>query len=165
MITKQQFLDSALKEIDILKHLYGKILPENLDFRPTGEQRSLKELLQYIGNFVEIEADGIYSGEPVNFSERIKLSASMKPEQFLERMDLQAALLKKIFSEITDDQLKEEVDLFGRGNKQSRALWFFNLILKNLVGYKMQLFLYLKAAGHKHLGTTNVWHGRDATPK
>ena len=50
MITKEQYIESFLKEIDIIKHLAEKIEPKMLDYRPTPGQRSTLELLQYLGH-------------------------------------------------------------------------------------------------------------------
>lgn len=163
MISKRQFLDSCLQEISIIKHLYGKVKPEMLGYRPADKQRTMLELLQYLSHFVKLEAGAIYSGKAIgNFQDEIKAAYQMPADKFLERMDDQAKTLTDIFKKISDGELAQEVDLFGRGKSQPRSLWFFNLILKNLVGYKMQLFLYLKACGVSHIGTSNLWRGEDA---
>ena len=125
MITKQQFLDSCLNEIKIIKHLYGKVTPEMLSYRPTDKQRSMLELLQYISHFAKLEAGAIYSGKAIaHFQEAMKEAYLMPADDFVAAMDEQAAELSEIFSKITDAQLAEPVDLFGRGNSQPRALWF-----------------------------------------
>lgn len=162
MISKQQFLDSALNEIRIIKHLSEKITTEMLGYRPSDKQRSMLELLQYLAHFVKLETGAIYSGKAINnFQDEIKAAYLMPAENFVAMMDEQAEVLTDIISKITDAQLAESIDLFGRGKPQARALWFLNLILKNLVGYKMQLFLYLKACG-ADIGTSNLWRGEDA---
>lgn len=162
MITKQQFLDSCLNEIRIIKHLYGKVTPEMLSYRPSEKQRSMLELLQYLANFARVEAIAIYQGKAVDFHSAMKQAYQMPIDKFLAAMDKQIEELKNIFSKITDDELAQEVDLFGRGNSQPRALWFLNLILKSLTAYKMQLFLYLKAWGVTDISTSNLWRGEDA---
>ena len=48
MISRQQFLDSVSREINIIKHLYTKIPAGTLDFRPSEKQRSTMELLRYL---------------------------------------------------------------------------------------------------------------------
>lgn len=162
MISKQQFLDSCLSEIKIIKHLYGKVTPQMLNYRPTEKQRSMLELLQYLSHFTKLEAGAIYSGKAIShFQEAMKEAYQMPAEKFLEQMDRQAEELKNIFSKITDAELAEEIDLFGRGHSQPRSSWFLNLILKSLVAYKMQLFLYLKSCGVTDIGTGNLWRGED----
>jgi hypothetical protein len=159
MISKQQFLDSCLSEIRIIKHLYEKVTPKMLAFRPSKKQRSMLELLQYLANFAKVEAAAVYRGKAVNFPVAMKEAYQMPAEKFPAVMDEQAEELKNIFSKITDAELAQEVDLFGREHGQSRALWFLNLILKSLAAYKMQLFLYLKSCGVADIGTSNLWRG------
>ena len=48
MYTKTDFLISMDREIDIIKHLYTKINPEHLGYKPTEAQRTKLELLQYL---------------------------------------------------------------------------------------------------------------------
>jgi hypothetical protein len=50
MITKQQYINSFVKELEIIKHLREKISVGMLDYRPTPKQRSTMELLQYLGH-------------------------------------------------------------------------------------------------------------------
>lgn len=162
MITNQQFTDSCLKEVKIFKHLYGKILPGTLDFRPSEKQRSLKELLQFIMHSFAIELKGIKDGKIGDFQGAIKEAASVGVENFPAKMDELAVQIKSLMESFTDEQLAEQIDLFGRGSKQSRITWLFELILKNLVGYKMQLFLYIKQTGNHDIGTPDVWRGEDS---
>ena len=163
MISKQQFLDSCLNEIRIIKHLYVKVKPGMLNYRPTEKQRSMLELLQYLGGFVKLEAEAIYSGKAItDFHKAMEQAYRMPAEKFPAMMDEQAGELNGIFSKITDAELDEQVDLFGRGKSQARSLWFLNLILKSLTAYKMQLFLYLKSCGVTDIGTSNLWRGEDA---
>ena len=165
MISKQQFLDSALNEIRIIKHLYEKVTPEMLSYRPSDKQRTMLELLQYISHFAKLEASAVYSGKAMtHFQDEMKSAYQMPAEKFPQMMDAQAEELKNIFSKISDKELAAEVDLFGRGFSQPRALWFLNLILKSLTAYKMQLFLYLKACGVANIGTSNLWRGEDVKP-
>jgi hypothetical protein len=162
MITKQQFTDSCLKEIKIYKHLYGKILPGTMDFRPSEKQRSLKELLQFIMHSFAMELKGIQAGNIGDFQAAIKESAQTNTENFPAKMDQLARQIKSIMETLSDGQLDEQIDLFGRGSTQTRATWLFELILKNLVGYKMQLFLYIKQTGNNDIGTPDLWRGEDS---
>ena len=166
MISKQQFLDSLLLDFKILSHLYQKITPKMLDYRPSPKQRSLLELLQYLSHFVSIEAQAIASGSAINdFQGAMAEAYQMPAEKFLEQMKKQEGLIKEVFDRLTEEQMHEEIDLFGRGRPQARSLWFLNLILKSLTAYKMQLFLYLKANGLHNLNTSNLWRGEDTAPQ
>ncbi len=161
MITKQQFIDSCLKEVRIYKHLYGKIVPGTMDFRPTEKQRTLKELLQFLMHAFAFEVKGIEVGTIGDFAAGAKEAALVSPELFLEKMDELGEVIKSTVEKLNDEQLNEEIDLFGHGMKQTRATWLLELILKNMVGYKMQLFLYIKQTGNDSIGTADVWRGQD----
>ena len=134
-----------------------------LSYRPSEKQRSMLELLQYLSHFAGLEAGAIYSGKAIaHFQEAMKEAYLMPADGFLAAMDSQAEELKNIFDKITETELAEPVDLFGRGASQPRSLWFLNLVLKSLTAYKMQLFLYLKSCGVHNIGTPNLWRGEDA---
>jgi hypothetical protein len=159
MITKQQFIDSVLKEIRIMQHLYTKILPGTFDYRPTPKQRSMLELMQYLSHSLIVMVEGIKKGKVENFQQQMEHTHQMKPEEFPAKMSAQANVVEIILQQMTDEELNEEIDLFSRGMKLSRTLWLFELVLKSMVGYKMQLFLYIKASGNSDIGTRDLWWG------
>ena len=163
MITNQQLFDSCLHEIKVIKHLYGKILPGTLDYRPTEKQRTLLELLQYLGHFVKVEVGAIADNEPItDFAGLIKESHQMSADDFPAAMDKQAELLKKLFADLSDDEWQKPFALFATSQLQPKILWIMTTIYKNLVAYKMQLFLYIKATGNFDIGTSNLTRGEDA---
>ena len=162
MITKQQFIDSCLKEVRIYKHLYGKVLPGSLEFRPTEKQRTLKELLHFLMVSFSVEVQAIAAGKVADFQAANEEAATWPTENFPAKMDELAEQIKTLVGGLSDEQLAEEIDLFGRGTTQSRSAWLFELMLKNMVGYKMQLFLYIKQAGNHDIGTPDLWRGEDS---
>jgi hypothetical protein len=163
MITQQQFTDSCLKEVKVFKHLYAKIVPGTLDFKPSGSQRTLNELLQYVMHAFIMELRGIETGKIENLKEAVAEAQKADTALFPSRMDELAELIKSVMTGMTDEKLAEEVDIFGRG-AQARTSWLFELILKNMVGYKMQLFLYIKESGNSSIGTPDLWRGEDSKP-
>ena len=48
MLTRDQYLDSVAREIDICKHLYTKVDPARLDWSPGENMRTTLELLRYL---------------------------------------------------------------------------------------------------------------------
>ena len=73
-----------------------------------------------------------------------------------------------------DEMLKEKVNsLLAAGKKRNLAFMAFaplgrgilDLPLRFLVGYRMQLFLYAKAAGAPKLGTAECWWGTPWPPQ
>jgi hypothetical protein len=161
MISKEAFIESALKEVNILKHLFTKITPGSLDYRPTEKQRSTKELLQYLSHGPALILKGIGRGKIDDIKTMAEETSKINPDDFPQHMDTLAGLIRSTIGPMTEKDFAEEIDLFGRGMAQSKALWLMEVVLKNLVGYKMQLFLYIKASGNLTVVTSNLWHGRD----
>ena len=162
MITKEQFIESAVKETRILKHLFAKIKPGTLDYKPTEKQRTTLELLQYLGHGPAMLVAGIRDGKVGDFKGAMETAHADSAENFPKRMDELAELVTSVVTPMTEADFATEIDLFGRGKMDTKTNWLFELVLKNLVGYKMQLFLYIKASGNTDIGTSNLWHGMDA---
>jgi hypothetical protein len=162
MITKEQYLESLLKEIDIIKHLAEKIDPAKLDYRPTEKQRSTLELLQYIGQMVTTAVKGYTSGDQQVYIDGMKAKDSVTFENFISKMDEQAVFVKGTVTALTDEDLKKDSTIFG--NTSTLAMHLLQ-VLKSVTAYKMQLFLYIKASGNPDIGTSNVWRGQDMPPQ
>jgi len=162
MITKEQYIKSFVKELEIIKHLAEKISPEMLEYRPSEKQRSTLELMQYLGH---ISATAILSFiDPVNnsYMELAKAKDLVTFENFISKIDEQIKIVNEQVSVLTDEQLDSEVSFFGMNEKLSMHLLS---ALKWITAYKMQLFLYIKANGVSHIGTSNAWAGFDTPPK
>ncbi|MFA7285370.1 MAG: hypothetical protein WC011_00775 [Candidatus Paceibacterota bacterium] len=162
MITKEQYIKSFVKELEIIKHLAEKITPEMLEYRPSEKQRSTLELMQYLGH---ISATAILSFvDPVNnsYMELAKAKDLVTFENFISKIDEQIKIVNEQVSVLTDEQLNSEVSFFGMNEKLSMHLLS---ALKWITAYKMQLFLYIKANGVHHIGTSNAWAGFDTPPK
>ncbi len=162
MITKQEFVDNILFELDILKHLATKIDPAKLSYKPTEVQRTTLELMQYLSHWpstaVLVAREGGFDPytEPSNKSLEVD-----SPEKFIEALDREKKLVVDYMATITDQMMEEGIDLFKNGFPQKRSLILTNMLLKMLPAYKMQLFLYIKASGNLNIGTSNLWMGRD----
>lgn len=161
MITKQQYIDSFTKEIDIIKHLYEKITPNMLEYRPTAKQRSTLELMQYLGHVFHTSVS-FFLDPTQDYMELVKAKDSVTFENFISKMDTQVKFVSEQVGALTDDQLEQEVSFFGMNEKLSLHLLS---VLKWATAYKMQLFLYIKANGVDNIGTSNVWGGFDMPPK
>ena len=162
MITKEQYIQSFLHEINVIKHLYEKITPEMLDYRPSPKQRSMLELLQYLGHVATTGVTLSIAGDSSKFQEMAKARDTITFENFISKMDEQAEFIKREVSTLTEEQLAKDAAMFGTSLPLSMHL--LN-ILKWMTAYKMQLFLYLKSCGVENIGTSNVWGGRDLPPK
>jgi hypothetical protein len=93
MYSKQDIINSLGRETTIIKHLYEKVTPEMLDYKPTEKQRTMKEHLIYMtrmgANMAMYLTDGKYVHEKaVEISEK---QAARGIENFPAMMDEQLA--------------------------------------------------------------------------
>jgi hypothetical protein len=167
MISKQQFADSLTRECDIVIHLFSKLPPEAYDYRPSPEQRSTTELLRYLAI---CGAAGIRCMAESNwklFSEvygaRVK---EMPATDFPAAMERQKQEIRDFFASVSEEALlTQDAPLPGGRGMLPLGAAILNGPLKWLTAYKMQLFLYAKAAGAPQLKTSNLWAGTDPNPQ
>lgn len=161
MLSKQQYVDSLVHELNVIKHLATKVTPEMLDYRPSEKQRSMMELMQYLGHFISTGFKVYMAGDSNVFFEHAKASESVTRENFIDMIDGQIGFVKEIIPTFSDEDLAKESTVFG-----FTAPLAVNLlgVLKWAAAYKMQFFLYIKANG-VNIGTANVWGGFDMPPK
>lgn len=162
MITKEHFVGAIEHEVKVIKHLLDKIPDDKLDYKPTEKQRNLLELLQYLSIMVPAMFKMILTNDYGVFGDYVKKSETTTVKNFKERIEESLAEAKSIFGEFSEEELDKEVEMFG--TKQTKRLFLFN-VLNMLAAYKMQLFLYIKAAGNQEIGTSNVWRGMDMEVK
>ncbi len=162
MITKEQFTESLLKEITIIRHLASKIKEDQLTHRPTENQRSLGELLQYLSYVFATTIERLQTGDASVYMSKVEEAKNTTLENFDVKMAEQEIRIRELMSSMTESQLAEEVDFYS---VQSRAMHLLNGVLKWATAYKMQLFLYMKATGYFDLSTLNLWVGMDTKPK
>ena len=162
MITKQQYIESLVREVEIIKHLYEKVDSNKLDFRPTEKQRSTLELLQYLGRVLIVSIKGNISGDQNVYMELAKAPNDVTFENFISKMDEQANFVKETVGALSEEDLSKEHTIWG--NTASLAVHLLG-VLKTITAYKMQLFLYIKESGNHAIGTSNVWAGMDMPPK
>jgi len=161
MISKEEFIGAVQHEFSIIRHLAAKLREEDLAYRPSEGQRSILETLQYVSFIVALTIESVATGDMTLFQKSDAASKEVNLSNFDQAMAVQGDKVKTLVEAMTDEQLAEEVDMWI---KQSRALHCL-MALKFAVAYKMQLFLFMKAAGHKDIGTINVWAGVDAPAK
>lgn len=167
MYTLEDLIASLTEENRIITHLFGKIPFEKegiLDYRPNEDQRTLFELLEYMmmmGNSISsVLVAGTYNPETLApFKEEV--SSVDVQKDFVVMMEKQLASVISRLEWLTEEQMEELIDPFGGGD-QKRKIYFLEVLLKSYTGYRMQLFLYLKDSGERHLNTANVWQGKDA---
>lgn len=161
MLGKADLLDTLARETAITKHLLGKVPAGGLDYRPTPGQRSTLELLRYlshcgIGGTLAM-ADGNWDGYKSWAARCAKLTAPEIPAA----LDRQSEALAEFFAGVTDEALATREATTPLGEKLPLGRALLELPVKWMTAYRMQLFLYLKAAGNDGIWTPNCWGGVD----
>ncbi len=165
VLSKSELLASLHHEVHVLLHLAGKIDRAQIDYRPTPKQRSTMQLMRYLSvmgpNLAAAGASGVFDRDA--WAAELAQAESRDLDALVEVIAGHAARYDAALAPLTDASFRDEVEIFGR--KATRGLFMVKQVLGNCVGYRMQLFLYLKACGAEELGTSNLWHGVDPAPK
>jgi hypothetical protein len=160
MYTKENLIDSVSNEFRILKHLAEKITPEMEQYKQVENQRTTRELLQYL-SVIFISATKVIQMGTTDAYKTLPMTAEDTTlENFAEKMDAQFETWKALINEFTDEDLQTIINIYGMGDK-TKGVYLVENLLKWLAAYKMQLFLYLKANGMTNIGTSNLWGGMD----
>ena len=171
VLTKDELISTLQNEVRLLLHLTSKVDPAKLDYRPTANQRSTLELLQYLAIMPPIHMRAALDGVPDmkdwgktwNTNEAIVKDLNL--EQVKESIGKQPGFFEELLAPLSDADLRVEVEFGSKALKASRGLWMVRLLLSNYAAYRMQLFLYLKASGREELNTMNLWVGMDGPMK
>ncbi len=165
MLTRDDLLAAMLKECDICIHLHGKLPVGGLDYRPSPAQRSTRELLAYLPVCGIGMARALVDGHWEAYGTLMRESVAMDPIEFPVAMERQKEALRALFETLTDEELSTRRVTVPSGEEFSLAAAMLDLPYRSLCGYRMQLFLYAKAAGNHDLKTPNCWAGRDMVPE
>lgn len=164
VLTKSELIESLQDEVRILLHLAGKVEPSMLGYRPTPQQRSTLELLQYLTmmgpTLVQMTQAGAF--DAAAWTDREASASRLSFDEAIEWMTTHGDAYAALLGGMSDADFRAEVNLFGRPT--SRGAFIVNNVLSGCAAYRMQLFLYLKACGRHELSTINLWAGIDAPP-
>ncbi|MBA2479598.1 MAG: hypothetical protein H0V44_02970 [Planctomycetes bacterium] len=161
MVTKAQLLDSMRHETHVIKHLVGKIHADKLEYRPSPAQRSTIELLRYLTTCASVSATFALTGTWEHAAAADKRASHLRLEDIPKAMDDQLAAIDRQFAGIDDAELGTRPSKMPWGAPGTLGEVLMNQVLKLMVAYRMQLFLYAKACGAE-IGTANCWGGMDA---
>jgi hypothetical protein len=165
MLNKDQFLDSVNHEIHVIKHLATKVPAGAYDWRPTPGQRSIIELMRYLTTCAVVPALFHQKGN-WDDAEAIETAAeSVTPETFDAAMDMQATRIRNIVESMPHEKLHHGDSTMPWGTPCKTGEGLVNTVIKALVAYRMQFFLYIKQAGRPDIGPANCWVGRDSRPQ
>ena len=161
MLDKNDVLDAILRDCDISLHLFGKLPEGGLDYQPSSEQRNTLQLLRYIAHCGIGGSRALVEGNWDGYQEVAQRVQEMAGEEFPAAMERQKQELRGLFAEITDEDFASRDATLPTGEtlKLGRAL--LEMPVKWMTAYRMQLFLYAKAAGNSDIWTPNCWAGVD----
>jgi len=165
MLTLEQFLDSCAHETRVIRHLGTKVPEGSLDWRPSETQRSMRELMAYLTVTalppMAYLHDGDWGRAP-DFSERME---NVTPENFAESMDAQMETIRELAAPLKDKDFTGEMTSMPWQEPCTLGEFLVNAVIKALACYRMQFFLYCKAAGATELGSAQCWIGIDPPPR
>lgn len=166
MISKDQLLDAMTRECDIAIHLHSKLTPGAADWRPSPDQRSIRELLRYLAMCGIAGATAMAKGDWGLFAGFRERTAAMPVEEFPAAMRRQKEELIALFHAFSAEEFAtRQAPMPGGAPPLPLGQALLNGPLKWLTAYKMELFVFAKGAGAHDIGTSNAWRGVDTPPK
>ncbi|MFT7464250.1 MAG: hypothetical protein ACI9EF_002599 [Pseudohongiellaceae bacterium] len=158
MITKDDILESILFECDIVLHLAKQIPEGGLDYRQTPDQRSNLEVLRYLSFCGVAGALAMINSGWDEYKRWAEESENLGADDIPAAMDRQKVALRETFAALTEDDLDRETT-HPLGHKLTLGRGLFEVPLKWMAAYRMQLFLGVKGAGNTDVWTPDCWGG------
>lgn len=157
MLSIESFIRTWGQESRICINLFGKMPAGGLDYRPSPGQRSTLELLRYLSfgpynGLTKVIAGDWSKGRPT-----AEVTAGMPASDFPARMAWQAGAAARAVRSVPASVWVTEEIVFPWGETFKKGEALIANPLRWLIGYRMQLFLYLKAAGARELNTADCW--------
>lgn len=162
MITLQQFLDGCAHETRVIQHLATKIPDGGLAYRPTPGQRSTAELMHYMTRMAVVPMARAVDGDWERGQKLEQPSADLDLGDFTAEMDRQMDMLREEAAKLAGRDPATEACDMPWGAPCTLGEFLVNAVGKTFTAYRMQFFLYVKAAGAHDLGPANCWVGVDA---
>ena len=157
MFTIESFISAWQKESQLCINLYAKMPAGGLDYRPTAGQRSTLELMRYLSYGPYNGVHKTLAGDWAKGRPTAEVTAAMPASDFVDRMKWQAEAVAREVRAVPVTALINEDMLFPWGETLKKGEGLESYPLRWLIGYRMQLFLYLKSAGATQLNTTDCW--------
>lgn len=161
MISKSDLEKSIIHECNVCKHLFTKLTPESYEYRPTPGQRSTTELLRYMAIVGTAAMKSMVARDWTVWGEYKAKVENMQAEEFPAMMDEQIREIEEMFAGWSEEDMTTLTMKLPWGEEPMLGVGLMDSVLKWLVGYRMQLFLYAKANGASEISTANCWRGMD----
>ena len=156
LFSVDSFISTWRKESRICVNLAGKVPAGGLDYRPSAGQRTTLELMRYLSYGPYNGVHRTLAGDWNTGRATAEVTAGMPASDFPARMRWQADAVERELRAASPGELLEKDMAFPWGETVKRAEALLTP-MRWLIGYRMQLFLYLKAAGNPQLGTAECW--------
>lgn len=165
MVSREYLLQAMLHELEVCKHLAGKLNAEDAEYRPSETQRSTIELMRYIASCGIGAMESLYTGDWKVYDAHEEAVETMLVGGFADAMDKQAGAIKTLFAEISDDDMLTKVVRAPGAGELPLGVAIMRTSYAWLVAYRHELFLRVKATSNNTIGTSNNWGGRDMKVK
>lgn len=165
MYDKKAFLASVKHETKVITHLASQLTPDKLDYRPSDKQRTTLELLRFLATTGSATTQYAVTGSWDHWEAAVAKTKDVDLSTFAKAMQAQLKTITKLLAKHGDAALKRKtIDSFNCG-KTTLGAGLVEMVLKQLVAYRMQLFLYAKASGLPQLNTDDCWRGHTTKVK
>lgn len=114
---------------------------DKLDWRPKDDMFTMRELISHIPQAQDVLARSALTG--TSQKSQFDFSNRTAPE-ITDMFDAQHAALVNEVSQLTTEQLNEQVEFHGRTLRRIALLWFMT---EHEIHHRGQLFTYLRLAG------------------
>ncbi|MEM7166258.1 MAG: hypothetical protein AAF581_12380 [Planctomycetota bacterium] len=158
-VNKGQLIASMRHEAEIIKHLKTCIPEGAYEYVPGPEQRSMRELLGYLS--VAALSPCIYAvnGNWDHAADLYGSANNLDLAGYDAAMDHQISAIEETLAAVSDEDLATRQITMPWGTPCTLGEGLLNMGVKTLTAYRMQLFLYIKAAGNKDIGSYECWAG------
>lgn len=163
MFTIESLIRCWHNETEICIALADKMPPGGLDYRPTPGQRHTLDLMRYLTKGPYTGIVRVLAGDWSATPPTMELVKDMPPSDFAAMMRWQDAEVARLLRAANPLDLEHGTMTFPFGETFTKIDAIVNYPYRWLTGYRMQLFLYLKAAGATGLSTPDLW--RPPKPK
>ncbi len=160
MFSRDAFLSTVAREVEIVKHLNDKLSGDQLTYRPAEGMRNTLELLQYLTFCAIGPAQALIDDDWTSIATLAAEAKKVTAASFGADMDHQLDAVTTLVSGLDAETLVTPRTMpWGEKTEVGRGLVDFPM--RFLTAYRMQLFVYAKASGSAGLSTSNCWLGTD----
>ncbi len=156
-MNQAEFVRSVEREYFIVRRICDVLSPDDLAFRPSENQRSIEELLRYLSWCGYESVHQILAGENYEESQFKKTADEFLIEEFPARIGEQADLIRQAIEQLLGEDWQDRKAQYWWGQEGSLPAVLVETTLKWLTAYRMNLFLFAKAAGHSELDRKACW--------